>query len=167
MLDGVKGTSDQDARARKVPRRLKKAASGKASARARSLLCARGIAECPLVSHVGDQRGLNNTRQVPAARAFVSDQTGLVEERRDGRDLSHLCCFASRTQRGSSGALTRHRLLHFRFVCTPLIFQRSYSALVASACAQVVARAKGRQTRPSARVVRAGGHRVVFIKRRS
>ena len=33
---------------------------------------------------------LNNTRQVPAARAFVSDQTGLVEERRDGRDLSHL-----------------------------------------------------------------------------
>ena len=55
----------------------------------------------------------------------------------------------------------------FRFVCTPLIFQRSYSALVASACAQVVARAKGRQTRPSARVVRAGGHRVVFIKRRS
>jgi hypothetical protein len=55
---------------------------------------------------------LNNTRQVPAPRAFVNDQTGLVEERRDGRDLSHLCCFASRTQQGSSGALTRHRLLH-------------------------------------------------------
>src|ERR1700680_1596725 len=54
---------------------------------------------------------LNNTRQVPAPRAFVSDQTRLVEERRDGRDLSHLCCFASRTQQGSSGALTRHRLL--------------------------------------------------------
>src|SRR3984893_15010441 len=51
---------------------------------------------------------LNNTRQVPAPRAFVSDQTGLVEERRDGRDLSHLCCFASRTQQGSSRALTRH-----------------------------------------------------------
>jgi hypothetical protein len=33
---------------------------------------------------------LNNTPQVPAPRAFVSDQTGLVEERRDGRDLSHL-----------------------------------------------------------------------------
>jgi hypothetical protein len=110
---------------------------------------------------------LNNTRQVPAARAFVSNQTGLVEERGDACDLSHLCCFASRTQQGSSGALTRHRLLHFQFVCTPLIFQRSYSALVASACAQVVTRAKGRQTRPSARVGMAGEHRVVFIKRRS
>ena len=76
---------------------------------------------------------LNNTRQVPAARAFVSDQTGLMEERGDACDLGHLCCFASRTQQGSSGALTRHRLLHFRFVCTPLIFQRSYSALVARA----------------------------------
>jgi hypothetical protein len=76
---------------------------------------------------------LNNTRQVPAVRAFVSDQTGLVEERGDACDLNHLCCFASRTQRGSSGALTRHRLLHFRFLRTPLIFQRTYSALVASA----------------------------------
>src|ERR1700693_4602906 len=74
---------------------------------------------------------LNNTRQVPAARAFVSNQTGLMEERGDACDLGHLCCFASRTQQGSSGALTRHRLLHFRFVCTLLIFQRSYSALVA------------------------------------
>jgi hypothetical protein len=86
---------------------------------------------------------LNNTRQVPAARAFVGHQTGLMEERGNACDLSHLCCFASRTQQGSSGALTRHRLLHFRFVCTPLIFQRSYSALVASARAQVVTRAKG------------------------
>ena len=99
---------------------------------------------------------LNNTRQVPAPRAFVSDQTGLVEERRDGRDLSHLCCFASRTQQGSSGALTRLRLLHggapFRFVCTPLTFQRSYSALVASACASGHARER-RQCgpRPSSR----------------
>src|ERR1700720_1092096 len=88
---------------------------------------------------------LNNTRQVPAPRAFVSDQTGLVEERRDGRDLSHLCCFASRTQQGSSGALTRHRLLHggapLPFVCAPLTFQRSYSALVANACASGHARA--------------------------
>jgi hypothetical protein len=32
---------------------------------------------------------LNNTRQVPAPRAFVGDQTGLVEERRDAGDLSH------------------------------------------------------------------------------
>jgi hypothetical protein len=86
---------------------------------------------------------LNNTRQVPATRAFVGDQSGLIEERGDACDLSHLCCFASRTQQGSSGALTRHRLLHFRLVCTPLIFQRSYSALVASACAQVVTRANG------------------------
>jgi hypothetical protein len=100
-----------------------------------ALLCARGIAECPLSSAMWGISGrLNNTRQVPAARAFVSDQTGLMEERGDACDLSHLCCFASRTQQGSSGALTRHRLLHFRFVCTPLIFQRSYSALVASAC---------------------------------
>ena len=87
---------------------------------------------------------LNNTRQVPAPRAFVSDQTGLVEERRDGRELSHLCCFASRTQQCSSGALTQHRLLHggapFWFVCTPLPFQRSYSTLVASACASGHAR---------------------------
>jgi hypothetical protein len=59
---------------------------------------------------------LNDTRQVPAPRAFVSDQTGLMEERGDACDLGHLCCFASRTQQGSSGALIRHRLLHFRFV---------------------------------------------------
>jgi hypothetical protein len=51
---------------------------------------------------------LNNTRQVPAARAFVSNQTGLMEERGDACDLGHLCCFASRTQQGSSRALTRH-----------------------------------------------------------
>jgi hypothetical protein len=96
---------------------------------------------------------LNNTPQVPAPRAFVSDQTGLVEERRDGRDLSHLCCFASRTQQGSGGALTRHRLLHggapFRFVCTPLTFQRSYSALVANACASGQRSRRARETRPS------------------
>jgi hypothetical protein len=96
---------------------------------------------------------LNNTRQVPAPRAFVSDQTGLVEERRDGRDLSHLCCFASRTQQGSSSALTRHRLLHggrpFRLVCTPLTFQRSYSG-VGCECLREWSRSRGaRETRPS------------------
>jgi hypothetical protein len=96
---------------------------------------------------------LNNTRQVPAPRAFVSDQTGLVEERRDGRDLSHLCCFASRTQQGSSSALTRHRLLHggrpFRLVCTPLSFQRSYSG-VGCECLREWSRSRGaRETRPS------------------
>jgi hypothetical protein len=105
---------------------------------------------------------LKNTRQVPASRAFVSDQTGLVEERRrDGRDLSHLCCFASRTQQGSSGALTRLRLLHggapFRFVCTPLTFQRSYSALVASACASGHAR-DAEAMRPSTIVASVGNH---------
>jgi hypothetical protein len=118
LLDGVKGTPDQGARARKVPRRLKKAASGKGrqGREAFSVLVVWGISG-----------RLNNTRQVPAARAFVSNQTGLMEERGDACDLSHLCCFASRTQKGSSGALTRHRLLHFRCVCTLLIFQRSYS----------------------------------------
>jgi hypothetical protein len=85
----------------------------------------------------GISRRLNNTRQVPAPRAFVSDQTGLVEERRDACDLSHLCCFASGTQ-GSGGALTRHRLVHgARSSCSCVLrcFQRSYSVLVASACA--------------------------------
>jgi hypothetical protein len=55
----------------------------------------------------------------------------------------------------------------FRFVCTPLIFQRSNSALVASACARVVTRATRRQTRlldPRREGGRASG---LFIKRRS
>jgi hypothetical protein len=95
---------------------------------------------------------LKNTRQVPAPRAFVSDQTGLVEERRDGRDLSHLCCFASRTQQGSSGALTRHRLLHggapLRFVCTPLTFQRSYSAVGCERLCEWSRSRRARETRP-------------------
>ena len=143
------------------------AACGRASPRARGLLYnARGVAECPLVSHVGDSGRLNNTRQVPAPRAFVSDQTGLVEERRDACDLSHLCCFASGTQ-GSGGALTRHRLVHgARSSCSCVLrcFQRSYSELVASACARVVTRVTRRLTRSSTHVVRAGEHRWAVVR---
>ena len=108
-----RGRQTQDARARKVPL-LKKAASGKASARARCFLYTMlvGIAEYLSSAMWGFRGRLKNTRQVPAARAFVSNQTGLMEERGDACDLGHLCCFASRTQQGSSGALTRHRLLH-------------------------------------------------------
>ena len=112
----------------------------------------------------GFRRRLKNTRQVPAPRAFVSDQTGLVEERRDARDL-----FASRTQQGSCGALTRHRLLHvgapFRFVCTPSTFQRSYSALVASACASGHAR-DARDGRVMARIYAALGGARCYEHRR-
>jgi hypothetical protein len=43
------------------------------------------------------QRGWPEWSQVPAPRAFVRDETGLVEKRRDAGDLSHLCCSASGT----------------------------------------------------------------------